>query len=229
MFFDANKKGILTPPQIHIGQTQIIPAQETKYLGFIIDKQLSYKAHINALTRKLSQLTGVFRKVSGSLTIQSMFLLYNSMIQSHLSYCVEVYGSAGSSLLNKVQRAQNKAIKALFHLPKIISSSSMYSKLEIQRIKHLYKSRSSIMIHKLLKEQKIGTTLNIHKNLFTQNPLLSHKYRTRGKNSFKLHYHRPSHTRGIIFNLMLIWNSLPPNIKEKANIKTHVANHFKNK
>jgi retron-type reverse transcriptase len=65
MYFDANKKGSQnSPPQISINQMEIKPSEITKYLGFLIDKNLSFKPHILSIIQKVSRITGMFKCIS---------------------------------------------------------------------------------------------------------------------------------------------------------------------
>jgi hypothetical protein len=221
VFFGANKRHHqIKPPVIKIENTEIVPTQVAKYLGFQIDDKLSCKFHICALIKKLSQLTGVFHKVSCMLTIQAKNLLYYSMVHPYLAYCIEIYGSVSNTLLGKLQRTQNKLIKALYQLGTRTNTTEMYSRLNIDMIGNLYKIRASISMNKIMMELKNGdSTLNVHHELIRCNPLLSHNYPTRGVNSFNLHFNKAAYTNGIIFNILLVWNSLPPHIKNEQNLK----------
>ena len=56
-----------TPP-IKINGTEIAEVNETKFLGVIIDNQLSWKPHINALIKKLKCCTGQLNRIKKNYT-----------------------------------------------------------------------------------------------------------------------------------------------------------------
>ena len=171
----------------------------------MIDQALSCKLHIHSLVLKIHKIGGIFRKVSELTTFQSKYLLYYSMLYPYLLYGIEIYGGAGSSINNDLQIAQNKAIKALFKLPKHTSSSTLYTNLGLAKLDEIYNNRSITLIRKILTEEKF---LNIHSTFLEHNPMLCHKYETRSNNnSINLLFNRPSYTRGITFSLFLIWNN----------------------
>jgi hypothetical protein len=144
MFFDANKKKLKTiPPTIQL-QNEVIPASQTvKYLGFLIDIQLSFKAHILQLIGKLSRLVGVYRKITSQLSLQAKYLLYYSTFYSLILYCLEIYGTANSTLIKKMQTTQNKAVRALFAYSKYYPTDNMYKELKLEIV---FRIQASVFI-----------------------------------------------------------------------------------
>ena len=55
-----------------------------KYLSVILDDGLSFKTHINMLTKKLSRAVGVLSKVKLFLNKSSLLCLYYGIFHSHL-------------------------------------------------------------------------------------------------------------------------------------------------
>jgi hypothetical protein len=206
LFFNAKKKFLkVDPPKIFIDNLEIIPSLSTKYLGFVIDHTLSCKLHIYSLILKVNKCIGIFHKVSELTTYKTKFLLYHTILYPHLIYCIEIYGNAGSSAISELQIAQNKAIRALFKLHKFSSTSEIYEKLGISKIKEIYNSRAKILLDKIINEQE--KFLNIHTKFLKHNPQLSHKYETRGKSCINLTFNSQSYTSSIVYNLFLLWNA----------------------
>ena len=55
-----------------------------KYLGVVLDDDLSFKTHIDMLTKKLSRAVGVLSKVTLFLNKSSLLSLYYGIFHSHL-------------------------------------------------------------------------------------------------------------------------------------------------
>ena len=178
MFFDANKRKCKSaPPKVFIQNYEVLPITSTKYLGFIIDNKLSCKVHIESLVLKISRLIGLFRVVSKSITFQAKYDLYYSMLFPHLLYCIEIYGSVGRTEIKDLQMKQNKAIRALFRLPRLSSASVFYENLGIEKVDVIYKKRATKLVTRLLHEHNKFKGLNVFQTFSANHKLFNHNYK----------------------------------------------------
>ena len=69
-------------------------ANEVKFLGVILDEHLNWHAHINFLANQLRPIAGLLYRVSSCLPMDVLLLIYNSFVNSKLSYCIEIWGNA---------------------------------------------------------------------------------------------------------------------------------------
>ena len=67
---------------------------EIKMLGVIVDSQVNFKSHISDVKHKVSKLTGVIFKVRDFLTINSLRLIYFSLIYPYFLYGAAIWGVA---------------------------------------------------------------------------------------------------------------------------------------
>ena len=85
-----------------------------KYLGgVVLDDGLTFKTHINVLTKKLSRAVGVFSKVELFLKKSSLLSLYYGIFHSHLQYGILAWSATYKSYYNKIAIPQNKAVKII--------------------------------------------------------------------------------------------------------------------
>ena len=121
--FDANK---LT---LHLGKTNytnhicfdqfeldnviIKQTDATKYPGLIIDQELSWKQHIDALCSSLIKYVGIFYKIRDCIPEETRLQLYNAIVSSRISYGIEIYGMAKPSIIRPLQIMQNRILKIL--------------------------------------------------------------------------------------------------------------------
>ena len=57
------------------------------------------KKHVNKIANKCSKTTGDLNKLKHVLPLDIKTLLYNSLILSHINYCIAVWGYKGSRIL----------------------------------------------------------------------------------------------------------------------------------
>ncbi|GFT14136.1 RNA-directed DNA polymerase from mobile element jockey [Trichonephila clavipes] len=112
VFFSKRKP----PPEI-ILQNQRIPwSQHTKYLGVIVDKNLTFRQHITYIrdkfkntTRKLYSL--ICRK--SKLNRHNKLLIYTLIMKPLLTYASPVWGHAAKTNINLLETAQNLIIRQI--------------------------------------------------------------------------------------------------------------------
>ena len=101
-----------------------------KYLGLIFDCSFSWTHHVANLCSKMSYylyLLGSHRHV---IDYNLMKMLLESLVLSHLSYCVTVWGPfLGNTLLQRLQRMQNCAVRLCCSLRKYDHVSAFYHRL----------------------------------------------------------------------------------------------------
>jgi len=78
--------------EISMNGVRIEQTVSIKYLGVIIDNKLSWKPKISSLCKKLSQACGVVCKIRHFADIKILRLIYFSLFDSHLQYCIIDWG-----------------------------------------------------------------------------------------------------------------------------------------
>ena len=112
----SNKRGIDHRDQdLHIifNGASIKRVDSERFLGVILDSNLSWQPHISALSGKVSRNSGILFKLKGIVPENILKLVYNSLIQSHLNYCSNVWGLGSKASLATIFRSQKKAIRAI--------------------------------------------------------------------------------------------------------------------
>ena len=84
-----------------------------KYLGVLIDSQLTFKNHINAVSLKVSRITGAMRRIRNFVTDKSLTMIYYSLIYPHLLYGISVWGNADNIHLDTLLTLQKKAVRII--------------------------------------------------------------------------------------------------------------------
>ena len=66
---------------------------EYRYLGVYLDDSLSWSAHIDYTSNKISKTNGMLQRLKHILPIQILTTLYNSLINPYLHYCILTWGT----------------------------------------------------------------------------------------------------------------------------------------
>ena len=99
---------------VYIGEHIIPEVTQTKFLGVIIDNNLTWIPHIEKLHKKLKSTTAVLSRIRHFIPKENYKALYYSLFESHLTYCITVFGGANKPHIDKLFRVQKHCIRILF-------------------------------------------------------------------------------------------------------------------
>ena len=91
-------------PALEINGTQLNRVNFTKSLGVLIDENLTWSNHINAITKKISSDIGSIKRISHCVPPATLHIIYHRLVQLHFDYCSVVWGNCVKTLSDKLQR-----------------------------------------------------------------------------------------------------------------------------
>lgn len=192
------------PISISIYNTLVNQVQNVKFLGVHIDDRLNFNEHINNVTKKLSQVTGIMRRISPLVPCVVLRQIYFALFQSHLSYGIIVWGGCGATNHSKLNRVQNRALSLLTNLSPDIRQPPSFD--------NLYKYSITLQFHKYFKSRNFSSYFhNKITNLFP-----SHSHSTRFASNDKLLLPAAKKTvtqRQFMYNAVKDWNNLSRDLK----------------
>ena len=100
-----------TPVTILINKNAIDEVKYIKYLGVLIDSHLSFKYHINELSKKLSRGTGILYKLRDFVSVKILKDVYYAIVYPFLLYGIAIWGSATKATLSPLHILQKKIIR----------------------------------------------------------------------------------------------------------------------
>ena len=74
----------------------------TKFMGININNNLTWKAHINHIKKKISKGVGVLLRLSKELSYNIMILIYNTILLPYLTYSCITWGFTYQTYINKI-------------------------------------------------------------------------------------------------------------------------------
>lgn len=155
---------------IRIGNSLLYESRSVKYLGIHLQSNLSWDLHIQNIKSKVAPAIGILYKYKNKFDIKTNFLIYNSLIHSHLNYMSIMYGYKKSGQLKSLQRIQNKALRNVYNLPRTYSTISLYEDFAkgILPIHGLYKMQMLIFMFKSVRNL-VAPSIIFHRNQSTFN------------------------------------------------------------
>ena len=104
LFRTAQSKLTTKKQALVLRQNKIEQVECIKFLGVYIQEHLTWSRHINHLISILRSVLGTVIKVKSLLSKRSLLLLYHSLINSQLSYCILNWCYGNKTLVKRLQR-----------------------------------------------------------------------------------------------------------------------------
>lgn len=209
IIFHFKQKKITSPVLIHIDDNILEQVKTTKFLGVIINENLTWSDHVEVITNKCSKNLGIIRKISRSVPNEILLTLYNTLIYPYLNYCNIVWSSQPTTVLHKLFRLQKKAVRIMTYSHWNAHTLPLFHRLKLLTVYDINKLQTSCFtysaIHFLLP--------SAFAHYFLLNSLI-HEHNTRA--SSNLHsLSRSTNLRSYStrINAPTIWNTLPSDLK----------------
>ena len=142
-------KQILKKVNLNINKNNIKQVETFKYLGVLLDNKLSWQEHIQSLQTKLAKFNGVIYKIRNFVPRKILMMLYNALVGSYLRYGIRAWATCSPNLLNSLQVAQNKIIRAIMFLPYTSEVLTCYSDLKILPVEKICEHETAKLIHSI--------------------------------------------------------------------------------
>jgi Reverse transcriptase (RNA-dependent DNA polymerase) len=135
MIFKNPRNKAPLPDELNISDDLKIQRVSTaKHLGVILNESMNFQDHIKLVERKLAPANGVLWKLRNVLPLRQKKLVYDTLLQTHLSYMVGVWGLSSWSSLSNIQVLQNRALRNVYNLKSRENRVRMYSHLVDQSL-----------------------------------------------------------------------------------------------
>lgn len=148
------RKGKCPPVTLN---NEIVPERDdVKYLGLHLDRKLTWKKH---LTTKRDELNLKHRKLNwiigrrSKLSLYNKLLVYKIILKPVWTYGIELWGTASKSNREKIQRFQNKCLRAIANAGWYHRNYEIHDYLQVNSVEEEIKRRSASQLNRLYEHQ----------------------------------------------------------------------------
>ena len=207
-----NKKYKQVDFKVNIGNNIINEVKYTKYLGIYLQNNLKWNNHINKVINDLNKLLPIIYSLRNILTTNKKIIIYHALILSKINYAIQIYGKKDTTLIQNLQKVQNRLLKILFNKHRLYKTDKLYNEYRLLKINEQAKNRLNILVFDNInllhnnKKIKLRNFLNINTNQSTYN-----------------------YINKVTDEAILKWNNLSNNIKNVKNrnkFKDIIMDHY---
>ena len=131
MSFHPRQKKVNVNVPLTLENTVIKQVTETKFLGVLIDQHLSWKPHIDFVSKKISKSVGIIAKARFYLSSQTLMTLYYSLVYPFLTYCNVAWSSTYCSNLNCIYLLQKRLVRLITKAHYLANTAPLFSQLKV--------------------------------------------------------------------------------------------------
>ena len=106
----SNKNNIINTESLNLLIDNIVIDQvhNTKFVGVIINSNLTWLDHIKAISSKVGKSIGILLRIRKNVPNDVLLTLYHTLIESYFSYCNIIWGTHCSKHLNQLYHKQRE-------------------------------------------------------------------------------------------------------------------------
>jgi hypothetical protein len=132
---------------IMINLEPITQTKEAKYLGLILDENLSWNGHTQRIRKRTAQLTGAIWRIRNCIPKNLLVTMYNSLILPHLTYGIELWGTAFNSVLLPLELIQKRAIRCCTNSRYRDHTEPLFQSLKALKVRQLYVLKTAQLVY----------------------------------------------------------------------------------
>ena len=226
----TNKQNQQTPI-LKINNIPLTNVKEAKVLGVIIDNKLTFKSHIEHVTRKISKITYLIYRLKSYVPLKVIKTLYYSLAYPHLIYNIITWGSASKIATQSLIVQHKRLIRLLSNSNEYLEHTNpIFKKLQLLKLCDIYKLNIGMYMFKIIN----GIAPELITREVNSNQIL-HNHATRQAPDF---IHKPQYTieksrNALTYKGPNIWNNLPSYIRHsptpvifKNRLKKHLLSAY---
>ena len=224
----SNSLNVLPTP-LKLNNTKIQQVDNTKFLGLHIDTDLSWKTHINYVSKILSRNTGILNKLKYYFPSHILQSIFSTLISPYVNYGILAWGNTSTLLLDSLFLIQKRAIRIVNNAGYLSHTNELFAKNKILKISDLFYYNVGIFMFKFSN----GELPDVFSRMFTRNDAF-HNYPTRQHDAFHLPRTRTIFAKKtIMFTGPMFWNNLPQELTRcikissfKCKLKQHLLRTY---
>jgi len=198
---------------LKLGETSILSSNKVKLLGIQIDKNLSFKCHINQICKTANQKLNALSRTIPYMSMEKKKMLINAFFDSQFNYSPLIWMCHTKELNEKINRVHERCLRLMYN-----DKHSSFEELLIRdgaaTIHHRNIRSLAIEMFKVAK----GVAPKILSDLFKVN---NNNYNLRNQSYFQIPNVRTVYngTESISFLGPKIWNIVPEELRDLESLE----------
>ena len=207
-----------------LDSTVLEKVKHTKFLGVLIDDCLTWKNHIDCVSKTISRNIGVMNKLKHFVPTRILHALYCTLVLPYLNYGILIWGDTCKSYLDKLIKLQKWAIRTVSNSHYRSHTGPIFAKYNILTVTDMH----TLELGTFMYRNSVNELPSSFNNYFTKRSEV-HNYLTRHGNHLNLTKNKKTFSdHSVRTTGPRLWNALENSIRASKSIK-HFRNQMKQK
>ncbi len=216
---EKSVRGVVTTPlggtRVKLNGVLLNRVSSTKFLGVIIDENLTWKNHLHAISKTISRNTGLLTKMKHFVPEKILYSLYCTLILPYINYSVVIWGNTYETYLDKIFKLQKWAIRMISNSHYRCHTAPLFKKYNVLNVHDTFKLKLGTFMYK----HQINQLPKTFSSYFTKH-VQTHNYTTRNAHDYSINKTKKSFSDRAVRNCgPTVWNSFDNVIKRCNNAK----------
>ena len=148
MIFKTKQKNIPIHnlPTLRLNGAILERVNKFLYLGTFLDENLTWEAHINYISNKISKSIGILRRLKFTVPKHILNTIYHSLIHPHLNYSTLTWGFN----LDRIDKLQKQSIRIITHSYYLEHTGNLFKLLRILKVEDIFKLKQLVFYYKFI-------------------------------------------------------------------------------
>ena len=147
----SHKRGKVVYPPLQFNSNDAQSANSQKHLGLVLDSKLDFNKHVNNKVNKYNKSIGIMKKLSLTLSRNSLLTIYKTFVRPILDYADIIYDKPlTESFKDKLEMVQYNAALVITGAFKGTSRDRIYTELGLESLAEWRWSRKIFFFHKIV-------------------------------------------------------------------------------
>ena len=195
-------------PSLKINNAPIKHSQYSKSLGVLIDENLTWGNHVDALSKKIASSTRAIKPINHCLPPTALHDVYYGLFQSHFDYCRVVWGNCGKHDIRAASVLTNSNYDA--------DASILLNELGWQNLETHRQIQKAVMVYKSL--NCLAPDYTFSKFILRSDLFNSYNLRD-SENKLAVPLPRTNYYRNnFCYSGTVLWNNLPTDVRQAKSL-----------
>ena len=147
----SHKRDKLVYPPLQFNNNDVQSANSQKHLGLVLDSKLDFNEHVNNKINKCNKSIGIMKKLSLTLSRNSLLTIYKTFVRPILDYADIIYDKPlTESFKDKLEMVQYNAALVITSACKGTSRDRIYRELGLESLAERRWSRKIFFFHNII-------------------------------------------------------------------------------
>ena len=126
------------------------------------DNQIkTWDEQVTLITKKVNKGLNVMRRLRDFFDIKILTTIYQTLVQTYFDYCSQVWGGFGTTLCDKLQRLQNRAVRIITKSGYEVRSVNLLNQLGLPNLEARRNQQLNILMYKVRHEMAPSSLSNM--------------------------------------------------------------------